>query len=147
MAEINLVIAIRAPLKAVFAAIATVEGLAKWWSSDTQGDAAKQGGIVRFRFGAHGPDMEVTTIVPNSRVGWKCIKHAESASEWIGTNLSFALTEKDGRVHVRFRHADWKEATDFLAFCSMKWATFLLSLRESLENGVGRPYPHDLQIT
>jgi hypothetical protein len=29
----------------------------------------------------------------------------------------------------------------------MKWATFLLSLRESLENGIGRPYPHDLQIT
>jgi hypothetical protein len=77
----------------------------------------------------------------------KCIKHADSAAEWIGTHLSFALSEKDGRVHVRFRHADWKETTDFLAFCGMKWATFLLSLRESLETGVGRPNPHDLQIT
>jgi len=28
----------------------------------------------------------------------------------------------------------------------MKWATFLLSLREYVETGTGKPSPHDLKI-
>ena len=42
-------------------------------------------------------------------------------------------------ISVLFRHSDWKEASSFHASRSMKWATFLLSLREALETGVGRP--------
>jgi hypothetical protein len=33
-----------------------------------------------------------------------------------------------------------------MAHCSMKWATFLLSLRELLETGAGKPSPNDLKI-
>jgi hypothetical protein len=28
----------------------------------------------------------------------------------------------------------------------MKWATFMLSLRDYLETGKGRPFPNDIQI-
>jgi hypothetical protein len=30
--------------------------------------------------------------------------------------------------------------------CSTKWATFLLSLRDDLESGKGRPAPRDVKI-
>jgi hypothetical protein len=33
-----------------------------------------------------------------------------------------------------------------MAHCSMKWATFMLSLRELVETGKGRPSPVDLKI-
>jgi hypothetical protein len=35
---------------------------------------------------------------------------------------------------------------DFYAHCSMKWATFMLSLKDLLEKGKGRPSPNDLHI-
>jgi uncharacterized protein YndB with AHSA1/START domain len=147
VAEINLVVGIKAPISKVYGALTTLDGLRKWWASDTSGEAGEVGGIVRFRFGSHGPDMKVTELAPNALVMWKCTHHGPSSQEWVGTKLSFALTERDGQVILRFRHSDWEQASDFLAFCSTKWAMFLLSLRESLERGTGRPYPFDLQIT
>src|ERR1700730_12136612 len=120
MAEINLVIGVSASTSKVFAALATTEGLTKWWTTDTQGDPGKKGGVVHFRFGGHGPDMKVTEIASDARVTWKCTKHAANAAEWVGTSLSFLLTDKDGMTLLRFWHSHWKAASDFLAFCSMK---------------------------
>jgi hypothetical protein len=38
------------------------------------------------------------------------------------------------------------EAVEFTAHCSTKWATFLLSLRDLVETGKGRPAPNDILI-
>jgi hypothetical protein len=40
----------------------------------------------------------------------------------------------------------WREEVEFMAYCSTKWATFLLSLRDLVETGTGKPAPHDLKI-
>ena len=45
-----------------------------------------------------------------------------------------------------FGHRKWREEVEFMAHCSTKWATFLLSLRDMVETGTGRPAPHDLRI-
>ena len=34
-----------------------------------------------------------------------------------------------------------------MAHCSTKWATFLLSLRDLVETGKGKPAPADLKIS
>jgi len=39
--------------------LSTREGLAAWWTSDTQGDG-KVGGVLKFRFGNGGFDMKVS---------------------------------------------------------------------------------------
>jgi len=49
-------------------------------------------------------------------------------------------------VIVLFGHRNWREATESTYHCSMKWATFLLSLREYVETGTGKPSPNDLKI-
>jgi len=36
---------------------------------------------------------------------------------------------------------------EFMGHCSTKWATFLLSLRDLVETGQGKPAPHDLRIS
>lgn len=146
MAEINHFIGVRAPVSKVYEALTTPEGLAKWWTADVSGEANRGGGLVKFRFGDHGgPDMRVEAVEPNTSVEWLCVEH--QPGDWRNTRFRFELRPGDGQVVIRFRHYDWAEAGDFLAFCSTKWATFLLSLRESVETGVGRPWPHDLQIT
>ena len=35
---------------------------------------------------------------------------------------------------------------EFMAHCSMKWAVFLLGLRELMETGKGKPAPADMKI-
>ena len=47
---------------------------------------------------------------------------------------------------VLFGHRNWREPVEFMAHCSMKWAVFMLSLRELVETGRGRPSPNDVKI-
>ncbi|HEY1405799.1 MAG TPA: SRPBCC domain-containing protein, partial [Spirochaetota bacterium] len=56
------------------------------------------------------------------------------------------LSTQDNQTIIIFGHRNWREATESTAHCSMKWATFLLSLRAYVETGKGKPAPHDLKI-
>jgi hypothetical protein len=77
------------------------------------------------------------------RASWRV---KEGPSEWIGTDIEFDLKEEGGQTTVLFGHRNWKEPVEFMAHCSMKWATFMLSLRDLVETGKGRPSPIDLKI-
>jgi hypothetical protein len=46
-----------------------------------------------------------------------------------------------------FGHRKWREEVEFMAHCSPKWATFLVSLRDFVETGKGQPAPNDLKIS
>jgi uncharacterized protein YndB with AHSA1/START domain len=129
---------------AVYHALATIDGLAAWWTTDTQGDATP-GGTIRFRFGdVGGFDMRVLDQRPNERVEWEV---TEGPEEWLGTRVRFELTQDDGYTVVNFTHAGWREPVEFMSHCSTKWATFLLSLKQYAETGSGAPHPEDVQIS
>lgn len=88
-------------------------------------------------------DLQVIRLDPGKEVGWRVTAGPE---EWIGTDVTFSLSPLDGQTVVFFGHRNWREAVEFTAHCSMKWATFLLSLRDLVETGRGRPSPDDLKI-
>lgn len=142
MSDILHEIHIKAPAETVYRALATVPGLAGWWTATTSGHS-EPGGTLEFRFGQHAIEMRVDALEPGQRVAWACTR---DASDWLGTKLTFDLTEADGRTTLVFGHRAWKQANAYFAHCSMKWATFLLSLRDYVETGAGRPFPHDLRI-
>ena len=127
----------------VYSALTTDDGLSQWWTTDTSG-AGDVGSIIRFRFDGGGPDFEVLELIVNSSVTWK--HSGEMPVEWIGTEVSFRLEEEGSQTYVRFAHSDWKEPSDFMAHCSTKWAIFLLSLKEAIETGTGRPFPNDVPV-
>jgi uncharacterized protein YndB with AHSA1/START domain len=141
-------IGIRAPVAQVYNAITTLEGLANWWTEDVSGDAGV-GGKIKFCFLTKTGDllgkmvMEVQDLGENKDVRWRCV---EGPEEWVGTDITFQLSEQDGQIIVLFGHRNWREAVEATYHCSMKWATFLLSLREYVETGTGKPSPHDLKI-
>jgi uncharacterized protein YndB with AHSA1/START domain len=139
-------IGVTTPLAEVYGALTTLEGLAGWWTEDTTGDPGA-GGVVRFRFaGAPEPagfDMSVVEAVPDKLVLWEVVDGPE---EWIGTNVRFDLTQEGDYTIVLFTHSGWKEPVEFMHHCSTKWATFLLSLKESVETGSGRPAPNDVKV-
>lgn len=131
-------VGIGAPPGRVFAALGTIEGLRGWWVSEAAGDAAA-GGTVDFGF----CKMQVLEATPEKRVRWRCVSGPD---EWVGTEVSFALSWRDGQTFVLFAHSGWREPVEFMHHCSTKWATFLLSLRDLVESSQGRPAPRDLKI-
>jgi hypothetical protein len=56
------------------------------------------------------------------------------------------MTQDGHYTIVLFGHKSWREAVEFTAHCSMKWATFLLSLKDLVETGKGKPAPNDIKI-
>ncbi len=79
---------------AVYRALTTLDGLAAWWTTDTQGES-KIGGMLRFRFGDGGFDMKVLELDPGRRVLWEVVDGPE---EWIGTRISFEIADRALRV-------------------------------------------------
>ena len=151
--EVNMVdiihrIGIKAPISKVYAALSTVEGVAGWWTKETSGDATP-GGTVKALFRNQSGkeigtmDFEVATLKPNQEVRWRFTSGPE---EWLGSDVTFQLSQDGDTTLILFGHRNWREAVDFTAHCSMKWATFLLSLRQLVETGEGKPAPGDLKI-
>jgi uncharacterized protein YndB with AHSA1/START domain len=63
-------------LNEVYKALATVDGLSRWWTSDTSGES-KVGGTLQFRFGDGGFDMNVLELTPGKRVLWQVVDGPE----------------------------------------------------------------------
>ena len=129
--------------KEVYGALTRLEGLAGWWTLDTTGET-DPGGVIRFRFGPGGFDMRVDEVEEDRLVRWTVVDGPE---EWVGTTVRWELRpEQDWGTVVMFWHEGWREPVDFMHHCSTKWATYLLSLKQLVETGVGAPDPHDLKI-
>jgi len=141
MATIYHQVGIKAPLKTVYDAIATTQGVTQWWTQ-TSGNPAR-GGELQFAFDAHILKARVSGNTPQQYVEWTV---AGDAGEWLDTRICFELDQHDDQIMVNFQHADWKQATPFMGHCSTKWAVFLLSLKDYLETGRGRPFPNDIHI-
>jgi hypothetical protein len=164
MADIRHRVGITAPREQVYQALATTEGLSRWWTRDTAGDPAV-GGKLEFYFGQAEPGavMEVTELDPGQRVAWRCV---QGPDEWVGTAVTFDLSRTGdgpsadgpgadgpgadgpgGETVVLFTHAGWPEPAEFMHHCSTKWGYFLLGLKAGLEGGPATPYPADMAIS
>ncbi|HWM41759.1 MAG TPA: SRPBCC domain-containing protein [Burkholderiales bacterium] len=132
----------------VYKAVATREGLAAWWTNNTQGDS-KVGGLLKFRFSAGGSeiggfDMKILELQPAKRVLWQVVGGPQ---EWIGTKISFDLKQAGDHAIVLFKHQGWKEPVEFMHHCSTKWAIYLMSLKSLVETRKGSPNPNDTHIS
>jgi uncharacterized protein YndB with AHSA1/START domain len=136
-------VGIKSSVAEVYAALTTAEGLAGWWTTNTQGEGNDLGGVLQFRFGAGGFDMKVLELHPGKRVLWEVVDGPE---EWIGTHVNWDLDQVDDHTIVLFKHEGWKEPVEFMHHCSTKWAVFLMSLKSLIETGKGAPDPHDVKI-
>jgi hypothetical protein len=141
-------VGIKSSLDQAYKALATREGLAGWWTTETQGESTV-GEVILFRFTSDGKklggfDIKVLELESGKRVLWQVI---EGPAEWIGTTIRFDLRQEGDFVIVLFKHQGWKEPVEFMYHCSTKWAIFLMSLKSLVETGKGSPSPHDVSIS
>ena len=142
MPNICLSFGTKAAASTILNALTTVDGLASWWTTETRGNP-ELGGMVSFTFGANGGfDMRVIKN-DEKHVHWECTQGPE---DWLGTRIEFEIQKQETHNQIMFRHAGWQSENPFFHHCSTKWATFLLSLRDYVEGGKGRPFPNDLKI-
>ncbi len=128
---------INSPVHQVYLALTTKEGLSEVWTKDLEVEAVV-GKVNEFRFGPNDTaKLKVIDLNPDKRVSWECVD-ADADPEWIGTTITFELTESNGITTVDFVHAQWKEMTPCYKFCNYNWAMFLLSLKQycELEQGI-----------
>jgi hypothetical protein len=102
---------------------------APWWTSFTELESrhrrtqSTRRGDREVRYGGARADSD-------KRVRWRVKAGPE---EWVGTDIEFSLSQQGDFTVALFGHRNWREAVEFTAHCSMKWATFMLSLRELVE--------------
>jgi uncharacterized protein YndB with AHSA1/START domain len=144
MFDIRHRIGIDAPQEDVHHALTTTEGLASWWTTDTEGDPS-EGGKVVFSFG--GPDRSATfavTEVTGDRIAWRAV---EGPEEWVDTTVTFDLEHEGDETVVLFTHGGWRESVPFLGHCTSKWGSYLLGMKSLLEGGTARPFPGDIHVS
>src|SRR5690606_5509125 len=140
-------VGIKTSIGEVYKALATPEGIARWWTEETTGDR-HVGGRIRFRFTEDGRElgvfhMRILELHEDKRVAWEVV---DGPNEWMGTRISFDLKQQGDFTIVLFKHEGWKEPVEFMYHCSTKWAVFLMSLKSLGESGKGQPSPRDTKI-
>ncbi len=79
MADILHRVGIKSSPEEVYKALTTREGLAAWWTNNTQGES-KVGGVLQFRFGNGGFDMKVLELDPAKHVLWQVVDGPKNGS-------------------------------------------------------------------
>lgn len=141
MANITHQIGVKANPASIMRALTTIEGLSNWWTHTTEG-SAKNGGTIKFLFNGQVLEMKVTKVSEDT-VEWKC---STGPDEWLDTPITFHLKTTKEQTRIFFSHKNWKEESPFHYHCSMKWAVFMLSLKNFLDTGKGNAFPNDISI-
>jgi len=140
MAAIKHLLFINSPSQKIYSAITTKEGVANWWTEQTE-IGHRVGDINIFDFGdRYHNEMKISKLIPNKQVEWECL---EGDKEWIGTKLIFEIEEKDKGSVLKFTHGNWREETDFFASCNYHWGYYMRSLKLYCETGKGNPFQNE----
>ena len=135
---------IRAPILAVFEAIATPQGLDQWWTSNSTGTPLLNS---EFELG-FGPEHQwwrarvVDVEAPHLFV----LEVTTGDPDWTGTRIVFELEEAAEATRLRFSHRGWRAITDHYAITSYCWAMYLRILRRYVEHAEMVPYPQRLDV-
>jgi uncharacterized protein YndB with AHSA1/START domain len=138
MHEIKNSIEITASPARVLEALTTKAGILGWWTVDADvGDRE-----AAFRFDKPNRPMEVNFAIERkvvSGVAMVCTRETNNA-DWLGTHLTFGLTETPKGTRVDLLHAGYRAKNESYEMCTKGWAFYLGSLKSYLETGHGEPY-------
>jgi uncharacterized protein YndB with AHSA1/START domain len=138
MADMIHEIRVAASPEAVYAAIATQDGLRGWWTADTTAEP-RAGTIARLGFGHRASifEMRVEALDPGRRVEWSCLGDNE---EWKGTRLTWTVDPDEGGTRLRFVHGGWRSTEGWFGVCNSTWGELMYRLKAYAETGAPRPH-------
>jgi uncharacterized protein YndB with AHSA1/START domain len=123
----------------IYRAISTGEGLASFWTRDSQAEP-KVGSIARFGFGGPELEMKVEELAPGKLVRWST--HAGFPG-WDGTMITWEIVPSpNGGQEVRFSHVGWPAEMPQaeLASVNYTWGRIAGRLKKYAETGKPAPF-------
>ena len=143
MAKVSHQVGIVGDINNIYRAIHEPQGLSGWWATKASG-SPEQGQVLDLEF------AELVTLCfrlehlrENNLVHFHCVS---GPGAWHNSDLVFTLNKDDDQVWVHLVHENNKASEDEFLYFSTKWTCYLLSLRDLIETGKGRPYPNDIKI-
>lgn len=130
----------------VFNAINNVRG---WWSENIDGDTDRFNGEFLYRYqDVHRARMQITEFIPDKKVVWRVLenhfKFTKDEHEWVGTDIIFEISEKDGRTQLTFTHLGLVPEYECFTVCRDAWTYYIQgSLKDLVLTGKGDPTPKD----
>jgi len=143
MAEVRHRVGIRGSLGDIFTALIEPRYLAGWWATSASG-APEVGKTLELTFGKLVTlSFLIRELRINSLVNLEC---SSGPYPWLGSQLHFVLEAADNQIFLTMTHSNKDADDDSFLYFSTKWPLYLLSLRDFIETGSGRPYPGDIKI-
>ncbi len=143
MAHVQHRVGIRGSPSSVYSALIESNHLQGWWATSATG-APSIGSVVELRFGELATlSFLLHRLEENHLVELLC---SSGPQPWLNSQLRFALEETEDQTFLTLTHEkDGVDQEAFLYF-NTKWPVYMLSLRDYIETGTGRPYPKDTKI-
>lgn len=109
--------------KEVFNAIINPQN---WWPGEVKGSSEKLNDEFEYRYKEfHFSRQRVVEIIPDQKVVWLVIKsiinYVEDKNEWTNTKISFEISVKDGKTHLKFTHLGLDPDVECFDSCSNSW--------------------------
>jgi uncharacterized protein YndB with AHSA1/START domain len=117
----------------VFSAVNNVRG---WWSENIEGDTDKPNAVFKYLYqDVHTCSIHITGFVPGIKVTWHMqdnyFKFTKDPNELKDTDITFEISEKDGKTQLVFTHKGLMPACECYQICSDAWTHYI---QESLKN-------------
>ena len=132
--------------KEVFTAINNVRG---WWSEEIEGGTDQLNDEFTYHYeDVHSYKMKLIEVIPDRKVVWLVLDNyfnfTKDKNEWIGTKISFEISEKDNKTQIRFTHIGLVPEYECNEICREAWTNYIQnSLRSLIVTGKGQPNPKE----
>jgi hypothetical protein len=133
-----------------FNAINNVRG---WWSEEIEGGTKKLGDEFTYHFkDVHYCQMKLIKVIPDKKIVWlvkyNYFNFTKDKSEWTGTKVSFAITQKDKKTQIRFTHLGLIPKFECFGICKNAWSQYIQqSLMSLITTGKGQPNPKEAKAS
>ncbi|MEO5921127.1 MAG: SRPBCC domain-containing protein [Pseudolysinimonas sp.] len=120
-----------------------INDVRSWWSGQIVGNTAAVGDVWFYLVpDIHFSKQEITESLPGRRIAWSVtdgyLAFVDDKEEWIGTTITFDLTEVDGGTQVVFTHVGLAREVECFEVCDAAWSDYVLgSLRRRIHERTG----------
>ena len=143
MARVHHRVGIKGTPEAIFAAISEADKLTGWWASSANGVAELDARLTLGFENLTHLIFKVDQIEPDRLLSLSCEGEPEI---WIGSTLVFELEASEHQIYLRLTHEKAGVDDEAFLYFNTKWPHFLVSLKDYIETGMGRPFPGDVRI-
>ncbi len=143
MARVRHRIGIVGNINEIYRSMHEPAGLCGWWATKIDG-IPKVGEVLDLHFSdVVTLSFRIQTLEEDALIR---LHGVSGPRAWLDCLLEFSFNQDPEQVWVELIHENKSASDDDFLYFNTKWTCYLLSLRDLIETGRGRPYPNDIKI-